>query len=35
VAPWQALLRLTTWPVALWLRRAAHDEMAATEVVEA
>jgi hypothetical protein len=35
VAPWQAVLRLAALPRALRTLRAAHDEAAATEVVEA
>jgi hypothetical protein len=35
VAPWQALVRLAALPRAAWELRAAHDEAAATEVVEA
>lgn len=34
VAPWQALLRLAALPLAVLARRAVHDEVAATEVVE-
>lgn len=35
VALWQAVLRLAVLPVALRSLRAAHDELAATDVVEA
>lgn len=35
VAPWQAALRLAALPLAAATLRAAHDEAAATEVVEA
>jgi len=34
VAPWQALVRLAALPIAAWTLRAAHDEAAATEVIE-
>ena len=34
-ALWQALVRLAAWPVAAFTRRAVHDSVAATEVVEA
>jgi RDD family len=34
-APWQAALRLAALPLAVGTLRAAHDEAAATEVVEA
>src|SRR5215471_985829 len=35
VATWQALLRLAVWPVAALRRRAVHDGLAATEIVDA
>jgi hypothetical protein len=35
VAPWQAALRLAALPLAAVRLRAVHDEVAATEVIEA